>query len=429
MTNAPPLRRILLRSIVAANLLAVLVLAVPLGAAVWSTYRTEAVAALEQEATRVLALTQESDFESLPAPLVPAVRTGIYDSTGRLLAGSGPATDSDAQGALANGVTRVVAEPGGWLAVYVPFSHEGGSPVTIRAATPTSTVWNRVWRAWLVLAALGVLSMAAAAAFALRRSRALAAPFERLAVAAHDLRMGAFALSIPPTGVREGDDVARTLEAAAQSAAERVDAAQSLAEDASHQVRTPIAAARLTLEAALAIPGADLGQAATAAVEQLERATEALSEVLDLRRLPPSDLPLGPAGTAVREAVARWGRVLAATGRTCTLASDGVPPSTLVPHAVLRQVLDVLLDNSVAHGSGPVVVHARVAGDWLLLDVSDAGSVDQTAEQVFARGHGRGTGLGLPLARSLAESVGGRLVLADAAPTRFTLALPTTEET
>ena len=61
--------------------------------------------------------------------------------------------------------------------------------------------------------------------------------------------------------------------------------------------------------------------------------------------------------------------------------------------------------------------------------MSDAGSVDQTAEQVFARGHGRGTGLGLPLARSLAESVGGRLVLADAAPTRFTLALPTTEET
>ena len=426
MPEAPPLRRILLRSIVALNVLAVLLFAVPLAFVVWSTYRSEAIAALEREATRTLALTTESDLHTIPAPMDPAVTIGVYAPSGALIAGSGPATDVDALGALGDGVTHVVDE-GEELAVYVPFRREGGSAVTIRAAVSLSEVRDRTLRAWTALTGLILLSVTVSAAVALRRSTRLAEPFERLATAAHDLRVGAFAVSIPGTGVREGDEVARALESAAQSTAERVDAAHALAEDASHQVRTPIAAAQLTLESALAIPGSDLRQAATTAVEQLDRASGALSEVLALRRRAPSEAPSAAAAVVLRETANRWAGVLAAVGRTCTLEAAGVPPSAEVTEAVLRQALDVLLDNSLAHGAGPVRVQARVAGDWLLVDVGDDGAVTGAPEELFVRGQGRGSGLGLSLARSLAESVGGRLVLADAAPTRFTLALPVQE--
>lgn len=424
--DAPALRRILLRSIVALNLLAALLLAAPLGLAIWSTYRTEAVAALEGEATRALALTSQSDLARIPEPLDQAVKIGFYDTTGARLGGEGPNTDVDAEGALGDGVTRVVNEQDS-LAVYVPFQREGGAAVTIRAATALTGVRDRTLRAWLVLAGLILISVSISAGVALRRARALARPFEQLAAAAHDLRLGAFAVSVPATGVREGDEVGRALEAAARSAAERIDAAHALAEDASHQVRTPIAAARLTLESALAIPGADLDAAASTAVEQLDRASGALAEVLALRRLPAEEIPAGPALATLRESVARWHGVLATTRRSCSLQAANVPDSVEVAAAVLRQVLDVLLDNSVAHGRGPVIVQARVAGTWLLVDVTDSGSIGDVAQSLFARGVGRGTGLGLSLARSLAESVDGRLVLADPAPTRFTLALPTEE--
>ncbi len=390
-------------------------------------YRAEAVAILEKEATRVLALTAEqTSAAALPAPLDPAVVVGLYAASGELIAGSGPDSDPDAVGALGEGVTRVTTEAG-QLSVYVPFDRKDGSQVTIRAASSLADVRDRTFRAWLVLIGLLAVSVGVTAFVALRRARQLAQPFEQLADAATDLQAGGFALAIAPTGVREGDEVARALEAAARSAADRVDSAHALAEDASHQVRTPIAAARLTLESALAIPDSDLPQAARTAVDQLDRASAALAEVLALRRDPSAEAPLGPALGAVREAVAPWQGVLSATGRRCDLANGALSGDVLVADTILRQILDVLLDNSVKHGTGDVRVAVREVGDWLLVDVSDAGQVSADAEGLFTRGTGRGTGLGLALGKSMAESVGGRLVLSDRDPTRFTLTLPIEE--
>ena len=424
--ESPALRRILLRSFVAINLLALLLLVVPLAWASVQIYRAEAVAALEKEATRVLALTSESSLQALPAPLDPSVVLGIYDASGNLVAGSGPDSDPDAAGALDEGVTRVTTERG-QLAVYVPFDREGEAQLTIRAASPLAAVRDRTAGAWLVLLALVAVSVGVSAFVAVRRARQLAQPFEQLAIAAHDLQQGGFALAIAPTGVREGDEVARALEAAARSAADRVDSAHALAEDASHQVRTPITAARLALESALAVPGSDLPGAVRTAVDQLDRASSALGEVLALRRDPSAQAPRGRAASTVREAVARWRGVLAATGRGCVLAEAQVSEEAWVADTVLRQILDVLLDNSVKHGAGEVRVSAREVGDWVLVDVEDSGSVTADAEVLFTRGAGRGSGLGLALGQSLAESVGGRLVLSGRDPTRFTLALPIEE--
>jgi len=412
---------------VAINLLAMLLLVIPLAWASTQIYRAEAVANLEKEATRVLALTAEQTSpDALPASLDPAVAVGIYAASGDRVAGSGPDRDPDAVGALGEGLTRVTTDAGE-LAVYVPFDREGGTQVTIRAASSLADVRDRTFRAWLLLIGLVAVSVGVSAFVALRRARQLAQPFEQLAGAANDLQAGGFALTIATTGVREGDEVARALEAAARSAADRVDRAHALAEDASHQVRTPITAARLALESALAIPDSDLPQAARTAVDQLDRASAALAELLALRRDPSAEAPLGPALGALHQAVTPWRGVLAATGRTCTLSDREVGRDLLVADTILRQILDVLLDNSVKHGSGDVRVAAREVGDWLLVDVCDAGQVAADPQVIFTRGEGRGTGLGLALGKSLAESVGGRLVLSDRQPTRFTLALPIEE--
>jgi signal transduction histidine kinase len=427
VSSPEALRRILTRSAVALNLLTVVLLAVPLSAAIWVTNRASAVASLEREATRALALSAQTDLRSFPAALDPGTVLGMYDDTGTRGPGSGPEHDDDARGALGDGVIRVVSE-GGLLVVYVPFPSESGHSVTIRAASPWGPVIRRTFVAWLGLGVLGATSLGISALVAARRSRELAKPFERLARAADDLRQGGFVLSIPDTGVREGNQVARALESAARSAADRVEVAHSLAEDAGHQVRTPIAAAGLALESALAVPGSDLASAASTALVQLDRANDALSEVMALRRLPLAELAAAPAAETLTESVIRWQPILATQGRALSGSFADLPAEASAAEAVVRQVLDVLLDNSVQHGEGSVTLSARQRASWLLVDVADQGTVAVPAARLFTRGEGQRTGIGLALARALAESVGGSLVLAEAEGTRFTLALPIPEQ-
>jgi signal transduction histidine kinase len=88
--------------------------------------------------------------------------------------------------------------------------------------------------------------------------------------------------------------------------------------------------------------------------------------------------------------------------------------------------VDVLLDNAVVHGAGTVGLVVRDAGTAVAIDVTDEGAGPLDPEAVFrsredaAPGHG----IGLALARALAEAEGGRLVLSRARPPVFSLLLP-----
>jgi len=95
--------------------------------------------------------------------------------------------------------------------------------------------------------------------------------------------------------------------------------------------------------------------------------------------------------------------------------------------AVLDQILDILLANALEHGDGRVEVRFRPsAGGGLVVEVCDEGRIDRDPSSLFVRRDpaAAGHGVGLSLARSLAEAEGGRLVLAAATPTTFRLVLP-----
>ncbi len=94
-------------------------------------------------------------------------------------------------------------------------------------------------------------------------------------------------------------------------------------------------------------------------------------------------------------------------------------------------MLSVLVDNAVAHGQGTVTVAVREAADALAVDVSDEGPGISAPESVlFARrqGSGDGHGIGLALARRLAEAEGGRLGLTSPTPPTFTFLMPASSE-
>ena len=84
----------------------------------------------------------------------------------------------------------------------------------------------------------------------------------------------------------------------------------------------------------------------------------------------------------------------------------------------------MLLENALIHGRGPVAVSVRRNGTAIEIDVGDDGPSDPEADPFSEIRVDTGHGIGLRLARTLAESEGGQLRLLEVAPTTFRLSLP-----
>jgi signal transduction histidine kinase len=313
---------------------------------------------------------------------------------------------------------------GGELVAVVPVASGEHVAGAIRAARSDAALNARVRNARLGLAALGAAIVLAAALAAVLLSRRLTRPLERLADSARRLGHGDFSARAPRAGVAELDAVGGALDLTAERLDSLLARERAFSADASHQLRTPLAALRIELEAA-ALDGAD--HAGTArALEQVDRLDETIGVLLAVAR--DEQRPVEPLDVrrTLDELADAWRGPLATAGRALRAGVEGDVPAARADRVVVRQVLDVLLDNAVRHGGGEVTVRARAAGAGVAIQVGDEGAgFSGDPERYFAR-RGQaadGHGIGLALARSLAAAEGGRLTLDRASPPLFTLRL------
>ncbi|MEU8821943.1 HAMP domain-containing sensor histidine kinase [Actinoplanes sp. NPDC048796] len=233
-------------------------------------------------------------------------------------------------------------------------------------------------------------------------------------------------------------DLAETLDSMLDRLDHAFQAQRQLIDDASHELRSPLAIIRTNLDASLTAPDATPEERGRA-VAVVDRATTRMSRLVEdllataRREADTTDTDVDLAVVA-REA----GEESLARERGLRLAYATAPGLRLIGDAdALRRAVGNLLSNAVrlAPPASTITVAAGRTPSWLWLAVADegpgiaAGDLPRVFDRFWKgpqRGTERRTGLGLAIVRQIAESHGGR-VAAHSEPGRgstFVLWLP-----
>jgi signal transduction histidine kinase len=307
-----------------------------------------------------------------------------------------------------------LAERGPWLLVIRGTS----TGETIIAGTPLDDA-AEVFGVAAVGVGLGVLAVIAvvAAVTWLLTGRALG-PVDRMRLEAEQISEGALdrRLAVPATG----DEIARlaaTLNDMLQRLDEAATARRDFVADASHELRSPVAAIRAMLDVTGAdLPDPELLGALAAEVDRLDRL------VADLLVLARSDGTPRPRVAEVDLDQALRDEAAAMRRRSAVrIETSGVAAARTLadPDAVARMIRN-LGDNALRHARGGVWLTSRTEAGAVILGVDDdgAGIPPEDRERVFerfvrldsARDRGSGgSGLGLSVVRALAREAGGEV--------------------
>ncbi|MFG1809205.1 ATP-binding protein [Streptomyces sp. NPDC049040] len=301
-----------------------------------------------------------------------------------------------------------------------------GESVTVEQ--PRSTVSEEIGRNLLVILAVALLAVVAAVGLAVRQAKRLASPLSDLAATAERLGSGDPRPRHRRYGVPELDRIADVLDASAERIGRMLTAERRLASDASHQLRTPLTALSMRLEEIVATDDQEtVKEEATIALGQVERLTDVVQRLLTNARDPRTGSAVYfDLDEVIKQQVEEWRPAYQNEGRAVVRSGTPALRAVGTPGAV-AQVLATLIENSLMHGAGTVGLRTRVTGNQAVVEVTDEGRgvPSDLGARVFERTvSGRNsTGLGLALARDLAEADGGRLELLQQHPPVFALFL------
>ncbi len=273
-------------------------------------------------------------------------------------------------------------------------------------------------------------------AFSIYLSRAVGQAVDRVAAATRKLAKGDYSERVPERGVRELSELTRDINLLAASLDEARRARALATASVSHELRTPVTALRGYCDALKdgVLPWSDaVLQRMDLAVERLEHMARDLSALsraegnayvdLAIRPLKAKDT-LAEAAEAVRSAF---------DGAGVRLVLCDVPDqlAVLADRVRLAEILENLLLNSLRHtpAGRDVILTATPAAGRLAFEVRDEGSGIKPEDlphvmEPFYRGEGGsaghtsrpGMGLGLAIARRLAEAMDGTLTIASPGP-------------
>ncbi|MEO7815363.1 MAG: HAMP domain-containing sensor histidine kinase [Sphingomicrobium sp.] len=281
-------------------------------------------------------------------------------------------------------------------------------------------------------------------------ARTIARPLRRIAIAAHQVRLGrAREVRVPrlPSRRDEIGLLARSVSDMSQSLRMRIDNIEAFAADVTHELKNPLASLRSAVDTLDRVDDPKLRAQLLDVVRQdvvrLDRLIgdvgEAARTDAELARARFEPVDLGP---LIEQLVSGWEQ-RRETGTVRLAFARPRRASTIVlgEPGRLARAIDNIIDNAISFSpaDGLVEIAAIHVGDQILIRVDDEGPgvPDELREAIFNRFHsvrpasesfGRHSGLGLAIARAIVEGHDGEIDVADRddAPSgaRFTISLP-----
>jgi signal transduction histidine kinase len=439
-------RRRLLLGYLAVAVLVLLLLEIPLAIAYANGERKDLTHKVERDAIALSTLVEDALEQGVTVPrAVSAAATSYTEDTGgrvvvvdrkgqRVVDSAPTGTRSFASrpeiaqallGEISSG--RRYSETLGQELLYVavPVASSGVVHGAVRISYPTSAVNGRIHRYWTLLAVIAVAVLLASSLLATVLSGWLTRPLVRLDEAVDAVGSGDLGTRVTVEGPAETRRLAETFNAMAAELDQLVRSQDAFVADASHQLRTPLAALRLRLEN-LDRDVADRGKpeldGALAEVERLSTLVDGLLALAraDRARAAPEAVPVAQ---VVEERLTAWS-ALAGERRVALRPQLAEDVDALATSGRLEQVLDNLLANAldVSPPDTTISVTATAVDGWVELHVADEGPGMSAAERArafdrFWRAQGRdeeGSGLGLAIVQRLVVADGGTIELAPA---------------
>jgi signal transduction histidine kinase len=267
-------------------------------------------------------------------------------------------------------------------------------------------------------------------------ARGVTLPIEKLSAASREVAAGGG--DIPPTPRTAAIEIRALYEdfrAMAEQIERRSGYLRDFAAAVSHEFKTPLAgitgAVELLQDHFETMSPAERRRFLGNIASDSGRLSQLVTRLLDLARADMAT-PEAGAATTLDEPVRR---AVDASGLIVDVVLDRAIPPVAAPPATLEAVLTILLQNSRQAGAGHVTIRAAHDSDQVVLTLKDDGPGIAAAdrERLFepfftSRRAQGGTGLGLPIARSLLAASGARIELVEAAAgAAFRIALPVAE--
>jgi two-component system sensor histidine kinase BaeS len=254
-----------------------------------------------------------------------------------------------------------------------------------------------------------------------RGLRGSALPIADMMEAAGRVEAGDYGARVREDGPRDLRRLARAFNAMSARLESDADERRQLLADVSHELRTPLSVIQGNVEGIMdglyppdrahLEPILEESQLLERLVEDLRTLSLSESGALRLHR-EPTDL-----GALLAETVAGFGAKADAASVSLGVSTAAGLPTLELDQARMHQVMGNLLANALRFtpAGGAVEVHAATGAGDVEITISDTGSgiapdiLPRVFDRFFRAGDSGGSGLGLPIARSLVEAHGGSI--------------------
>jgi len=374
----------------------------------------------------------------------PEIRYSLYQAGGKLLASNdlndvgsnGSALPPEIFEALkgVDGEARR-ADATGQETYYIaiPISHNEIIYGALRLSAVYADQMSSSYRSLVLLAVIAVLLILAVIVEAWWMASTISRPIRSLTRATEELSQGSLQIRANPVGPEELQQLALTFNQMASHLQDNMEGLRAFVANASHELRTPITAIKLHVDALSdgAMDDKDVSQLFLSQIQdELELMNRTVTDLLDLSRIEagrgrtqyePLDL-----GELINETRDFWRARAQQSGLELKLSLQPNVPKVLGNEDQLRRLLNNFLENAIKNTPSGGWIELSLANLTdkanVRLEVKDngIGIPEEHLSRIFERFYRveptqykhkkmAGSGLGLAIAKSIVEAHGGKI--------------------